>query len=192
MKRTSQLFAALMLLSVTTFAQAQAQAPQPASRPISVTKVVPKAPVVASQPAKAPVLLKAELPTAPTSQPVVKSDTGTGVGVGGVILNWVLQLVSLAVLALLGVLVRVLGKKFHLEAQADAINNVLAQAIGYAEQMAAKKLKVDGQPTPSGEKMRMAIDFANKMAVELGLDKKAVEWWEAKLEGWLGCQKVPE
>jgi len=179
MKRMSQLFAVLALLSVSVPVLAQ---PAPASAPVAAAVAKAPAPVKV---AVAPVALPASQPAvapAPTPTP--------DAGVAQVVIKYLIDLALFLVLGLVSVLVKVLAKKYGFEAQAAMINDVLLKATGYAEQMAVKKLKLDGKPTPSAEKMKLALDFANKLAVEYKLPQKAATWWEDKLEGWLGSQKV--
>lgn len=195
MKRISQFLAVLAFLSFAVPTYAQQPAPVPAKAPVVTVTKAPAAPVaapaapVAAVPA--PTALPAAPKVAPASQPAVVAPAASGeVGVGKMLLKYAIDLFLLIALAMVSVLVKVLAKKFGFEAQTQMINDVLLKATGYAEQMAVKKLKLDGKPTPSAEKMKLALDFAVKMAQEYKLGQKGAAWWEDKLEGWLGTKKV--
>lgn len=207
MKRISQFLVVLAFLSFTVPTYAQQPAPAPAKAPVvTVTKApaapvaAPAAPVAAVPAPAAPVALPvapkaptvAASPTASASQPTVTTTTTTTteVGVGKMLLKYAIDLFLLIALALVSVLIKVLAKKFGFEAQTAMINDVLMKATGYAEQMAVKKLKLDGKFTPGAEKMKLALDLAIKMAQEYKLGQKGAAWWEDKLEGWLGTKKV--
>jgi len=181
MKRIVQCLAVLMFLSVALPAYSQPVASQPAPT-VTVTKTA----------APAPVPVKVEPAKAAASQPVAApaASAPAEVSIGKAALDYGLQLLGIIVLALLGGLARVLMKKYGLEAQSALVNDILEKAVGYAEQTAHKKLKLDGKPTPSAEKMKLAIDFAGKMAQEYKIKDKGAGWWEDKLEGWLGTKKV--
>jgi hypothetical protein len=90
---------------------------------------------------------------------------------------------------LLSGLVTVLMKKYGFEAQSAKVNELLSKAVGYAEQkaLAASKLE-EGKVTPGAEKMELAIQFAEKMAADYKLPKKGKDWWEDRLESWLGVK----
>lgn len=98
-----------------------------------------------------------------------------------------LKLVFLILGLMATALVRVLMKKYGFEEQSGKVNDLLTKAIGFAEQKALKASKLeDGKMTSGAEKMKMAIEFAQGMAKEYKLPEKGSEWWEAKLESWLG------
>jgi len=163
----------------------------PVAAPASPVAAVPAPTAPAALPLAPAAPLAAASPIASASQPAVVAPVAPGeVGVGKMLLKYAIDLFLLIALALVSVLVKVLAKKFGFEAQAAMINDVLAKATGFAEQMAVKKLKLDGKPTPSAEKMKMALDLAVKMAQEYKLGQKGAAWWEDKLEGWLGTKKV--
>lgn len=86
--------------------------------------------------------------------------------------------------------VRVLGKKYGFAAYTDQINAVLAKATSYAEQKAIAAAKLEeGKVTSSAEKMKMAINFAQKLGKDYKIKNKSEEWWEDHLEAWLGVDK---
>lgn len=105
-----------------------------------------------------------------------------------VLLKHLLELIF----AVLGILatgfVTVLLKKYGFEVQTGQVNDILERARGYAEQLSIKKLKLDGKPVPSAEKMGLAIQFAQKLAEEYKIKDKGKEWWEGKLESWMGMR----
>jgi hypothetical protein len=108
-------------------------------------------------------------------------------------LNWwqlLLKHLMELVFTLLGLigtaLVTVLFKKYKFQEQTDKINDLLMRAIGFAEQKSKKAAKLDGSPKGSTEKLELAIQFAQNMAKEYKLPAKSQEWWEDKLEAWLG------
>jgi len=98
-----------------------------------------------------------------------------------------LKLVFLILGLMATALVRVLMKKYGFEEQSGKVNDLLTKAIGFAEQKALKASKLEeGKMTSSAEKMKMAIEFAQGLAKEYKLPEKGSEWWEDKLESWLG------
>jgi len=103
----------------------------------------------------------------------------------------VFELVFLILGIMATALVRVMMKKYGFEMQSGKVNDILTKAIGFAEQWSLKKLKMEGEAAPGGaKKMEMAVDFAKKLAVEYKLPNKGADWWEHKLEGWLGVDKA--
>ena len=101
------------------------------------------------------------------------------------------ELVFLVLGLMATALVRVMMKKYGFEEQSGKVNDVLTKAIGFAEQWSLKKMKMNGEAAPGGaKKMEMAVDFAKKLAEEYKLPDKGTDWWEHKLEGWLGVDKA--
>jgi len=106
-------------------------------------------------------------------------------------LKHLMELVFLVLGLMATALVRVMMKKYGFEEQSGKVNDVLMKAIGFAEQWAIKKAKMEGEAAPGGaQKMEMAVDFAKKLAVEYQIPDKGSDWWEHKLEGWLGIEKA--
>jgi hypothetical protein len=101
-----------------------------------------------------------------------------------------LKLVFLILGLMATALVRVLMKKYGFEEQSGKINDLLTKALGFAEQKALKASKLEeGKLTSGAEKMEMAIKFAQGLAKDYKLPEKGSDWWEDKLESWLGVQK---
>lgn len=191
MKRVSLVlvsFLAGAIIAQTVIAQ---PTPEPKAK-APVTKVEPattKAP--ASLPAT--VETKGEVTVVPEKtkvEPAIVVEPkpeDEGMGYGGIAIHYAMKLGFLVVSLLLTVFIRVLMKKYGFEAQTAQINDVLQRAKGYAEQWALKKAKVAGETKPGGpEKMKEAVCFAVKLAKEYKLPDKAEDWWEEKLEAWLG------
>lgn len=100
-----------------------------------------------------------------------------------------LELVFLVLGLMATALVRVLGKKYGFAEQTEKVNDVLIRATAFAEQAAIKLFKVDGKPVESAKKMEIAVEFAEKLAKDYKLPAKGSDWWEEKLESWLGVEK---
>jgi type IV secretory pathway VirB10-like protein len=83
--------------------------------------------------------------------------------------------------------VRTLMKKYGFEEQSAKINDLLMRAVGYAEQKAIKASQLEeGKKTSGAEKMALAVEFAQGLAKEYSLPEKGQDWWEDRLESWLG------
>ena len=182
MKRKIMLFA---LLSLFVAAPAMAVDAGKTDAKPAVTAPATKAPAPATKAPAADPKAEAKAPAE-----TVKTETPTHEAkwwqVG---LKHLLELVF-AVLGLLATaFVTVLMRKYGFEDQSNKVNDILTKALGYAEQLSIKKAKLDGKPTSGGEKMDLAIQFAQKLATDYKLKDKGKEWWEEKLESWLGVQK---
>jgi len=80
------------------------------------------------------------------------------------------ELLGTVLVALIGGLVTVLGKKWNFESESAKVNDVVEKAIGFAEQWAKKKAKVEGVAAPGGpEKLATALDMAEKIAAQYKL-----------------------
>lgn len=108
-------------------------------------------------------------------------------------LNWwqlLLEHLMELVFTLLGLmgtaLVTVLFKKYKFQDHTERVNDLLDRAVGFAEQKSKKAAKLEGDPIGSAEKLEVAIQFAQSLAKEYKLPKKGKDWWEDKLEAWLG------
>ncbi len=180
MKRSLLIFACLTSLLVVVPHQAFSADAGSATK--VETKVVAKV-APASQPAVAAPVAAPAPKAAETPAPQLEAKWWQ------VLLKHLLELIF----AVLGILVTgfvtVLLKKYGFEAQAGKVNDILERARGYAEQLSIKKLKLDGKPVPSAEKMELAIQFAQKLAEEYKVQAKGKEWWEGKLESWMGMKK---
>jgi hypothetical protein len=170
--------ASLMVISVpqTAFSE-DAKAPK-----VEVKVTSAKVTVPATQPVAAPVASTEAPKAAETPAPQLEAKWWQ------VLLKHLLELIF----AVLGILatgfVTVLLKKYGFEVQTNQVNDILERARGYAEQLSIKKLKLDGKPVPSAEKMGLAIQFAQKLAEEYKIKDKGKEWWEGKLESWMGMK----
>lgn len=113
------------------------------------------------------------------------------------------QMLAMAVLAITPVLVRAflvwLERKTALEfstAQEGRVDQLLTDAIHYAEESARKRLKAnEPEPGEPGYKMRKALDFASKEAERLGLRsllEQGAEHLSDKLEARLGLDREDE
>lgn len=180
----------LILVSVLAMFIAAPAWGQPASEPKTKTPVT-KVEVKKEESATTPVAKTTEVeekaiePVAVA--PAVPKTDDDGMGYGGLAIQYAMKLGFFVVSLLLAVFIRVLMKKFGFEDQANKVDDVLKRAAGFAEQWALKKAKVDGEAKPGGpEKMKEAICFAVKLAQEYKLPKKGEDWWEEKLESWLG------
>jgi hypothetical protein len=137
-----------------------------------------------------------EAPVAPVAEETKKDEAAApvqeeseGLGYGKMAIQYAMQLGFLLLSILLSGFVTVLLKKFGFQAQTEKVNDVLERARAYAEQWALKKAKAEGEAKPGGpEKMQTAVDFAVKLAAEYKIPTKASDWWEEKLEAWLGVK----
>jgi len=112
-------------------------------------------------------------------------------------LNWwkvILQNLMELVFTVLGLLatgfVTVLMKKYGFDTYTAKVNDLLMRGIGYAEQKSLNAAKLNGKPLESAEKLQLAINFIQEKAVEYKLPDRGKEWWEKKVEGWLGANKI--
>lgn len=173
-----------MLLAAPTSMAADAGAKVDAKAAVTVpaatTAPATKAPVAPAADTKPAVEPK---PAAPTAAPEL---SWWKVGLANLMKLGFLLLTLMAT-----AFVRVLMKKYGFEEQTAKVDDVLKKAAGFAEQWAIKKVKLDGEAAPGGaKKMEMAVDFAKKLAVEYKIKDKGSDWWEHKLESWLGAEKA--
>lgn len=182
MRRKIALFTLLSLLvAAPVFAADAGKVDAKAAVTAPATKVVttPMTTPAAEPKAAATAEPKAAEPTAPTYE-------AKWWQVG---LKHLLELVFMVLGLLATAFVTVLMRKYGFEDQSNKVNDILTKALGYAEQLSIKKAKLDGKPTSGGEKMDLAIKFAQKLAQDYKVADKGKEWWEEKLESWLGVQK---
>ena len=174
-------FITALCLAVPSYAQPTPEPKAPA------TMAAPKA-----EPASAPAVVepKVEEKAEPTpAAPVEAPEAEEGLSLGKLALKHLLELVFSLVGLLLSGLIVVLLRKFGFEAQKAKVEDVLEKAKGYAEQWALKKVKLDAEAKPGmPEKMSEAVCFAKKLAAEYKLPEKGSDWWEEKLESWLGVK----
>ena len=146
-----------------------------ASQPAATSTATP-APTVAPKPAAAP--------TAVVLDPTVAAPWWR------VLLRYGLELVFTVLGLLVTAFVAVLMKKYGFESYTSKVDDILDRAIGYAEQKSVQALKLNGKPLDGAEKLALALDLAKSLAAEYKLEEKGKEWWEKKVEGWLGVQKL--
>ena len=104
------------------------------------------------------------------------------------LLQNLMELMFLILTIMATAFVRVLMKKYGFESDSAKINDLLEKGSGFAEQWSIKKLKLDGEPVEGAKKMEVALEFVQKMAKEYKLADKGSDWWEEKLESWLGVK----
>jgi hypothetical protein len=127
--------------------------------------------------------------TVPGTDTVVEDASGKAAW-WQLLIKHALELVFLVLGLMATAFVRVLGKKYGFADYTEKLNDVLTRATAYAEQAAAKALKVDGKPMESAKKLELALGFAEELAKDYKLPQKGNDWWEGKLESWLGIEKV--
>lgn len=151
-------------------------------------KVEVKAPVAAPV---APVAPAAAQPAPVAAQPAVGAlDPTVAAPWWKVLLRYGLELVFTILGLLASVFVTVLLKKYGFESYTAKVDDILDRAVGYAEQKSLQALKLNGKPLDGTEKLALALDLAKSLATEYKIPEKGKEWWEAKVEGWLGVQKL--
>ena len=139
-------------------------------------------------PAKEVAPIKVEAPVKAVIAPVVPV-VKEEIGMGGVVLRSIIEGLFGLVLIMISALIRVVMKKFGFEAEASKVNDIVSKAISFAEQKSLTALKVSGAPMKSAEKMELAIKFAKSIAEDYKLPQKGSDWWENKVESWLGAGK---
>ena len=207
MKRISSIIVALCVLTFGFRSLAQEEAkvdPKPVAKSgIKITKITKKveSSKVKVEPSKA-VTVVAPLESQPVeTKKEVKTESSvvsvTPVTVSTVEMPWwkvVIQHVLELIFGILGILatvfVSVLLKKYGFETYTAKINDLLERGVGFAEQKSAQALKLNGTPLGSAEKLALALDYVSGEAKKLGLADKGKEWWENKVEGWLGAKKI--
>ena len=197
MKKCKILLAGLVLLFLIAPAQTVAQQP-PAATPAATAPAATPAPVATVPAATAPVVTVTQ-PVVTTTPAAAATPAAAPVPVvvaptyeqawWQLLLKHLIELLFFIITGMAVVFIRVLSKKFHFEDQSAKINDVLARASGYAEQKSLNAAKLDGKPTPGAEKLKLATTFATSLAKEYKLADKGADWWEDKLESWLGVGK---
>ena len=155
-----------------------------------------KAPTTEVAPASAPVAPagsgEVEGPKAATGEEAAKGEVSKEKEVTWwkVLVSHLMELAFALLGLLLSGLVTVLMRKYGFEAQSAKINELLGKAVGYAEQKAAAAAKLEeGKKTSGAEKMELAVQFAERLAKDYKIKSKGKDWWEDRLESWLGVQK---
>ena len=185
MRTLTKLLTIIALLGLAVPAVAVDSGAQPATK---VTE-----PAGPPAPTTAPVVSAGEVTVEPSSDgaEVKKEAAPAELSWWKLALKHLMELVFLVLGLMAMALVRVMMKKYGFEEQSGKVNDVLMKAIGFAEQWSINKAKLEGEAAPgSAQKMEMAVDFAKKLADEYKLPKKGSDWWEHKLEGWLGIDKA--
>jgi len=168
----------------------QAQTPPDGGKPPVPPPVLATAKPAAS-PALAPVAAPVAVP-APAPAPVATASTTTTEEMPWwkVLIRYGLELVF----AILGIMatafVTVLMRKYGFEDYSAKVNDLLERGTGYAEQKSLNALKLNGKPLGSAEKLALALEMIGEKAKEYKLPEKGKEWWEKKVEGWLGSGKL--
>ena len=194
MKRLILAFVLALFIATPAFGQPD---PDPKFEGSPATKVEAKATPAPVAPATVPVVktegkVEVVAPKAeekPAAAPVAAPDEDAGLGYGALAVKYAMQLGFLLLSLLLSGFVTVLLKKFGFQAQNEKIQDILTKAAAFAEQWSMKKAKLDGAIKPGGpEKMEQAISIALAMAKEYKLPEKGKDWWEERLESWLGVK----
>jgi hypothetical protein len=107
-----------------------------------------------------------------------------------VLVSELLKVFVIIAVPVLSTLVAVLLKRWGVKIETEQVEKLAAAAAGWAEQKALEALK-EGKPKSSGaEKMKTALDFAEKMVDQYGLKKKAIGKLSELIEAHLGKEQV--
>jgi hypothetical protein len=159
-----------------------AQTPE---KPAAVKVEVKAAQPAASQPAVAPAIeVKAEVPK--VAAPVEPE----AISWWKLLIRYGLELIFSILGLMATIFVTVLMRKYGFENYSAKLNELLSKGIGLAEQKSISAAKLNGKPLESAEKLTVAVNFIQSMAKEYKLPDKGKEWWEGKVDGWLGVQKM--
>ncbi len=107
-----------------------------------------------------------------------------------VLLAELLKLFALIAVPVLSTVVVSLLKRWKINVEFEQVNKIATAAAGWAEQKALSALKEDKKKTSGGDKMKMALDFANGMAKQYKLPSKATTKLQELIESSLGQEKV--
>lgn len=188
---------AILSLSLLIAGSVSAQVVPDAAAPPA--KVAPAAKVTVEPAAKVTVEPAAKAPAEEPKAEEPKEEPKAAATVSGEVKWWeeglshLMKLGFLLLSLLASGLITVLMKKYGFEDQSAKVNELLGKAVGYAEQKAIKAAKLEeGKKTSGAEKMNLAVQFAQKMAGDYKLKEKGSDWWEDKLESWLGLNGTSE
>lgn len=156
----------------------------PTEKPAAV-KVESKAQPAASQPVVTPAV-EVKTEAAKVTAPVEPE----GISWWKLLLRYGLELIFSILGLMATVFVTVLMRKYGFENYSAKLNELLAKGIGLAEQKSISAAKLNGKPLESAEKLTIAVNFIQSMAKEYKLPDKGKDWWEGKVDGWLGVQKM--
>jgi len=107
-----------------------------------------------------------------------------------VLVSELLKVFVIIAVPVLSTLVAVLLRRWGVKIETEQVEKLAAAAAGWAEQKALEALK-EGKPKSSGaEKMKTALDFAEKMVDQYGLKKKAIGKLSELIEAHLGKEQV--
>ncbi len=187
--KTMILILSILLAPTVAFAADGAPAKKSAPAAKAPAKAVP-APKAVPVPAKvADPETKAPVAAVKPVEPEKAAPTGKVVW-WEVLVKHAMELGFLLLSLVIAAFVRVLGKKYGFMDHTDKVNDILQRAVGYAEQKAVKATKLEeGKQTSGAEKMQLAVQFAEKLAVDYKVKEKGTSWWEEKLESWLGVER---
>jgi len=158
-------------------------APAPAAAtPVAEAPVAPVAPVVETVKVETPVVETVKVET-------VKVETQAW---WQVLVAEITKVAVAIFTPVLGMLAFVLMRRWGLKIDLEKANSIASWATGYGEQKALNALKEGKEKTSGADKMKMALDFANGMANQYRLPKRASESLEKLIEANLGGKKVVE
>lgn len=162
-------------------------------------KVAVAAPVVPVPGAPTPVLATKAAVPAPTPTPTAAPAPAVAVPAPAtapemtwwkVLIRYGLELIFTILGIMATAFVTVLMRKYGFEDYTAKVNDLLDRGTGYAEQKSLNALKLNGKPLGSAEKLALALELIGEKAKEYKLPDKGKEWWEKKVEGWLGSSKL--
>jgi len=171
----------------TSFAADGGAAPVAAAptAPAAAPAAVP-APAPTSQPAKAAAPAEAAAPVAPAPEPAAP----LGQSWWMVLLAELLKAFTAIFVPVISFFVVTLLRRWKIKLEHEQVEKIAVSAAGWAEQKALVALKDGGKQTAGGEKMKMALDFANGLASQYKLKSKATTQLEALIESGLGAKKL--
>jgi hypothetical protein len=197
------LFAAVLVAAPLTLSAAPDGGTAPA------TKVAPATPTPAATPAapKAEPKAaepKAAEPAAPASAPAATTATATDDKPAEVakpaapekqewwqvLLAELLKIFLVIFVPVLSTLIVSLLRRWKINVEFAQVNDIATKAAGWAEQKALSALKEGKEKTSGGDKMKLALDFANGLANQYKLSSKATEKLQDLIESALGQEKV--
>jgi len=90
----------------------------------------------------------------------------------------------------LSTLIVTLLRRWKINVEFEQVNSIAVKAAGWAEQKALVALKEGMGKTPGGDKMKLALDFANGLADQYKLSAKATAKLQELIESSLGQEKM--
>jgi len=107
-----------------------------------------------------------------------------------VLLAELLKLFLVIFVPVLSTVIVSLLKRWKIGVEFEQVHSIATKAAGWAEQKALTALKDGAEKTSGGEKMKMALDFANGLANQYKLSAKATAKLQDLIESALGQEKV--